>query len=87
VPDSGTDGASNSAGCNSGTGFTSNVNVDSQSSGGGPVSVVPNLHNGCNDETLFTKPPIRDGMTSQVSFIFSCCVLIITPLHRELTNF
>ena len=41
------------------------LNVDSQGSGGNLVTPAPALHNGSNDETLFTKPPPRDGMTQQ----------------------
>ncbi len=35
------------------------------SSGGGGSGGSVQLHNGNNDETLFTKPPPRDGMTAQ----------------------
>jgi tousled-like kinase len=45
------------------------LNVDSQGSSGNLVTPAPALHNGSTDETLFTKPPARDGMTQQVSIL------------------
>jgi hypothetical protein len=64
VSDSGVEGASNSSGCSSGA--TNNVNIDSQSNSGGVISTPSSIHNSINEETLFTKPPPRDGMTAQV---------------------
>jgi len=61
------DGVFSSSGCSSATGVTSNISLDSHSSSGGLISPAPNIHNGCTDETLFTKPPSRDGMTAQVN--------------------
>lgn len=67
MSDSGIDATINTSGCSSGAGLTTpNLNVDSQSSGGGIVSAAASIHNGSGDETLFTKPPARDGMTAQV---------------------
>jgi len=66
VGDTGFDGTSNTTGCSSGNGLSSIINLDCQSNGVGIISITSNLHNGCHDETLFTKPPARDGMTIQV---------------------
>ncbi len=71
MSDSGIDGSVNASGCTPVTGLTPNLNVDSQSSGGGIVSAASSIHNGSGDETLFTKPPARDGMTAQVSFFLN----------------
>ncbi len=60
----------------SATGVSSaaNLNADSQGSGGALVTTAPALHNGSSDETMFTKPPARDGMTHQVKlFLFLSC--------------
>ena len=63
--DSGLEGRTNSGPGNSSTSITLGINVDSQGSTGNLVTPAPALHNGNTDETMFTKPPPRDGMTQQ----------------------
>lgn len=70
LSDPGIDATSNSAACGAGSGLISNNNSDSQGSGGGLISTTSGIHNGNNDETLFTKPPARDGMTAQVIKVY-----------------
>lgn len=69
--ESGIDSIGNPCSSSTGSCAISNVSVDSQSSGGALPSASPGIHNGSNDETLFTKPPPRDGMTAQVDSIFT----------------
>jgi tousled-like kinase len=65
VTDSGLEGRTNSGPGNSSTSIMCGLNVDSQGSTGNLVTPAPALHNGNTDETMFTKPPPRDGMTQQ----------------------
>ena len=65
VTDSGLEGRTNSGPGNSSTSINLGINVDSQGSSGPLVTPAPALHNGNTDETMFTKPPPRDGMTQQ----------------------
>lgn len=64
VGDPAIESVSNSSRCSSGNGLASSP--DSQNSAIGLVLSATSVHNGCHDETLFTKPPARDGMTAQV---------------------
>ena len=63
--DSGNEGRANSGPGNSTSSIMGSLNVDSQGSSGNLVTPAPNMANGTTDETLFTKPPARDGMTHQ----------------------
>ncbi len=65
VTDSGLEGRTNSGPGNSSTSINLGINADSQGSSGPLVTPAPALHNGNTDETMFTKPPPRDGMTQQ----------------------
>lgn len=65
VADPAIEGRANSGPGNSSSTIMCGLNVDSQGSSGNLVTPAPALHNGSTDETMFTKPPARDGMTQQ----------------------
>jgi len=80
----GIDGPANISVNSSVTGVTSNTNVDSQSSGSGIVASTGNIHNSANDETLFTKPPVRDGMTAQVFYFLLLQHITVFALVQDI---
>jgi hypothetical protein len=40
------------------------------------MTPAPQMNNGSADETLFTKPPARDGMTQQVSILLKILIFV-----------
>ena len=62
-------GGSTSGAVSGGSDSPGNSGQNSQGSNAGP-SGSGALHNGSVEETMFTKPPPRDGMTMQVRFCF-----------------
>ena len=60
-------GGSTSGAVSGGSDSPGNSGQNSQGSNAGP-SGSGALHNGSVEETMFTKPPPRDGMTMQVRF-------------------
>ena len=61
-------GGSTSGAVSGGSDSPGNSGQNSQGSNAGP-SGSGALHNGSVEETMFTKPPPRDGMTMQVKFL------------------